>query len=384
MKRLIILVAILLFLATWVKAGEIVLSSSDNEYQLIRQEREWHKLTLSYKGKPVYEIVPVHYVDVEKQYMWTKPIYDELADRSLHKEIKPFDDITGDGISNLVIIEYPSPGQISSFVVRVLSLNKGLITEYKAFEGGGEVYYFADFDKDGVLEFVNTDGERKFVYNKDGMPLSDNVWVFDPKQKEYIRTSSLIPGLSTESSSNTSKITETKVIHYVPPVPLPKDIEIRLGDCWRTSLMAPRKDAWRCMVGDEIFDPCFSIEGGKYVVYQNDPPSGTPDFLIKLTEPLPKPELSPGKKNLAWMIELADGTIASLMGGATALVDGKRINYTISIQDDGGNISIIGDLKPGKVWMAEKVTLGGKKPGPNDDGWFVIKSEIVPLRTVWQ
>jgi len=186
------------------------------------------------------------------------------------------------------------------------------------------------------------------------------------------------------NSANTQNITETKVIHYVPTMPLPNGIEVKSGSCWCTSLTAPRKDAWRCMVGSEIFDPCFSIEGGKYVVYQGYPTTDTPDFLIKLTKPLPKPELSPGEKNYGWIIELANGTLTSFMTGATALVDGKRVNYDFSEADSEETVAIVGELRPGKVWTAEKVTLGRKEPGPNDDGWFVIKSEIVPLRTVWQ
>ena len=71
----------------------------------------------------------------------------------------------------------------------VLSIDRNVITECDFIEGGGEVYFFADFDNDGVLEFVNTDSERDFVYDANGMPISDRVWVLDRKQKKYIKTS---------------------------------------------------------------------------------------------------------------------------------------------------------------------------------------------------
>jgi hypothetical protein len=31
-----------------------------------------------------------------------------------------------------------------------------------------------------------------------------------------------------------------------------------LGSCWTGSMANPRPDAWRCMLGNQLFDPCFS------------------------------------------------------------------------------------------------------------------------------
>ncbi len=171
---------------------EIILSDSANEYKVIRQGEEWHRLVLRRGDKTIYEITPVYFLDVPKSdVLWINPIYKELAPRGLYKKVLPFDDITGDSIPNLVIQEYPSPGNhYMPFAVRVLSINQDSVTEFEPIEGGGEVYYFADFNNDGVLEFVNTDGERYFVYNDDGIPLSDNVWILDAKQKKYLKTSS--------------------------------------------------------------------------------------------------------------------------------------------------------------------------------------------------
>ena len=183
--------------------------------------------------------------------------------------------------------------------------------------------------------------------------------------------------------SQLNDVTETKVIHYNPPMPLAKDMKVRLRSCWRTSIKAPRKNAWRCMVGNEIFDPCFSIEDGEYVIYPAYLAIDNQDLLIKLTKPLPEPEVSSNKTNFGWLIELADGTVSGFMTGATALVDGKRVTYDLS-DHDSEYVVILGKLRPGKVWTAEKATLGQKDAGPNDDGWFIIKSEIVPIRTVWQ
>jgi hypothetical protein len=171
-----------------------ILSGNANEYKVIRQKEEWNKLVLKRGNKTIYEITPVYFLDVPNDDVQIKPIYDDLVDRYLYKEVLPFDDITGDGIPNLVIREYPSLSQWNNymppFVVRILSINQDSVTEFEPIaEGGGEIYYFADFNNDGVLEFVNTDWEGDFVYNDDGIPLSDYVWILDAKQKKYLKTS---------------------------------------------------------------------------------------------------------------------------------------------------------------------------------------------------
>ena len=119
-----------------------------------------------------------------------EPIYNDIVERSLGKHITPFSDITGDGLPDLVLQEYPPPGNhYMPFIVRILSIKNGSVFEYEPIEAGGEVYYFVDFNKDGVLEFVNTDSESNFVYSEDGMPISDSVWHLEKDQNKYIRTS---------------------------------------------------------------------------------------------------------------------------------------------------------------------------------------------------
>ena len=196
MKPLPILIALVFIVPSY--ADDIKqFFGKDTEYRIVRQEKEWNRLTLLRKDKVIGEITP-KYVDKFTNFchasydmLWVISIYDDLTPRPLHKNIFPFDDITGDGISNLVIMERPFGGNNPPFVVRVLSINQDSVTEYEAIEGGGEVFYFADFNDDGVLEFVNTDSERDFVYDDEGMPISDHVWRFNKKQKRYHRTSSL-------------------------------------------------------------------------------------------------------------------------------------------------------------------------------------------------
>jgi predicted secreted protein len=125
------------------------------------------------------------------------------------------------------------------------------------------------------------------------MPMEKNK----PPDKTVSFKVTILDTEDTNSLNTHEQITETKVIHYVPPTSFDDDIKVRTGFCWTTSVKAPRKDAWRCMVGNRIFDPCFSIEGGEYVFHQPNPATDTGGFLVKLTEPLPEPEGISKEKN---------------------------------------------------------------------------------------
>jgi tetratricopeptide (TPR) repeat protein len=157
-------------------------------YELTRPEEEYHRLILKHNGKIIYEIAPIYFLEEEEGDMRVHAIYRQLTPRSLHKAIQPFMDITGDGIPNLVIQEGPFSNQNQRFVVRVLSIDNDTVTEYEPFLCGGEIYYFADFNDDGILEFVNTDQEGDFIYDEYGVPISDLVWIFDAEKQRYVKT----------------------------------------------------------------------------------------------------------------------------------------------------------------------------------------------------
>ena len=101
----------------------------------------------------------------------------------------------------------------------------------------------------------------------------------------------------------------TTVINFTIPDTLPT--VKKQGYCWVNSVAHPyRADAWRCIVGDEIFDPCFSSAKNDFVFCQPDPADQNSAFLITpLTRPLPKPSVpSAVKDNWAWYMQLEDGT----------------------------------------------------------------------------
>jgi hypothetical protein len=179
--------------------------------------------------------------------------------------------------------------------------------------------------------------------------------------------------LNCAQDTSVEGVSSTNVIKYIPPVPTGEEHE---GSCWTNSLTVARTDAWRCTVGNEILDPCFVLDEGKIVVCGADPAADKSGFKLKLTEPLPEPDV-PAEAlagNKAWLVELDDGTFCYFLSGATLVFDEKRINY--GCLDDS---SILGDLQPGPIWTAERVIIGH-----SEDGFFVQEAETVAIRTVWQ
>lgn len=167
---------------------------------------------------------------------------------------------------------------------------------------------------------------------------------------------------------------ETEVIRYIPKE---APDEIYEGSCWINALSTMRKDAWRCSVGNYIKDPCFIFEANKSLVCEPYPPTGDKGVLLKLTETLPEPDITEDKlgEGWAWLIELEDGSICRFITGATAIVNGKRINFSCGKTE----ITILGDLQVGQVWKAEKAVLEyveGK--------WQAKSVELVPIKRVWQ
>jgi uncharacterized protein len=172
----------------------------------------------------------------------------------------------------------------------------------------------------------------------------------------------------------TCGLTKTEVITYLPGPPTGEPQE---GNCWTSSLAVWREDAWRCMAGNAIYDPCFSTD--ESVICGANPNAPTTSFLLLLTEPLPAPEVPQDTTGHAWQVELADGTVCEYATGATGGVAGERINYFCPSPNPGQAVVILGDLLEGSLWMAHQAVLTGDMPDLT-----VLESAEVPLRTVWR
>jgi hypothetical protein len=116
------------------------------------------------------------------------------------------------------------------------------------------------------------------------------------------------------------------------------------GECFAASLAdQARDDAWRCMSGNRIMDPCFrGFEGAKMVLACPESP-----WSSRITVLVPSKEPSSAQANkagigrgLPWALELTNGTRCEFLTGATAAVAGMRVNYGCV----GGGLSIVGDV----------------------------------------
>jgi hypothetical protein len=85
------------------------------------------------------------------------------------------------------------------------------------------------------------------------------------------------------------------------------------GYCWVTSIASQRRDAYRCMVGNRIYDPCFE-RSQEQVACPADASKNT-GLLMTLTKPLPQPHASPIDN--VWQMRLASGALCSAGTGTT-------------------------------------------------------------------
>jgi hypothetical protein len=178
------------------------------------------------------------------------------------------------------------------------------------------------------------------------------------------------------------QVVPTNVIKFSAPDVLP-DAK-KQGYCWVNSVADPfRKDAWRCMVENSIFDPCFETSQKGAVFCQADPTQ--PDsFLINLTKPLPKPVVPQTvQDNWGWFVKLKDGTYCSPFTGTRPFFgtgpDAQVAYYGCHSNNQDEQIVLLGDLAAGNVWTADEAIL--TKTNTN---WTIKSSQKVDIDTVWQ
>ena len=126
------------------------------------------------------------------------------------------------------------------------------------------------------------------------------------------------------------------------------------GSCWTSSLSSTRPDAWRCMIGNFIHDPCFSDSAKTQVACPSDPFEKAV-LIIDLDKALPAHSGSSGQS--PWAVRLANGTICSFITGATGVVAGMRLNYGCT--DKGW---VLGDVdrssQPWRVFYTRNIQSG--------------------------
>ncbi len=130
------------------------------------------------------------------------------------------------------------------------------------------------------------------------------------------------------------------------------------GTCWTGSLTSARYDAWRCMSGNLIRDPCFEDAYGDSPRLLACPGSRLGyDRLIRLTtrRDLPYRDGNPlrngnGFGRNPWAISLS-GTGCRFSSGASFVVRRKRANYFCR----DGRVLLGSPIRRGRLWSIDSV-----------------------------
>ena len=196
----------------------------------------------------------------------------------------------------------------------------------------------------------------------------------------------------TKNKQPATQTTPTNVIKFTMPEMAPKAVGYpeQDGNCFASSVAEPyRQDAFRCMVENSIYDPCFSLtdasgQAQKGLVYCQVNPLKPDSFLIKLTKDLPKPEVpSTLQDNWAWFLTLKDGTQCSPFTGTRPFFgtgpDAQVAYYGCASKNVDEQVVLLGDLTKGNVWTAEEAIL--KTNGTN---WAIISTQKVEIDTIWK
>ncbi len=162
----------------------------------------------------------------------------------------------------------------------------------------------------------------------------------------------------------------TDIIEYFPSPPPTRQVR---GECWTSSNVVTRPNAWRCMVGNQIYDPCFSFnQTAPWVACDVNPlTDGTGvGIRVVLTSPLPDPYED--DTLYAWYVEMADGAKCYAQGRDAFEIEGEWVNYACAGAD-----FLLGEfLQEGEVYYANRVQL-------TPDGYNVTRSSIEPIRIIW-
>ena len=122
---------------------------------------------------------------------------------------------------------------------------------------------------------------------------------------------------------------ETKTERYTP---FNADGELRSdlsasdmsGECWTSSSILGRDDAWRCVTGNSLRDPCFEspIESDVLICAR----SPWDKSVVRLEASLDYDDFWSWKGG-SWALKLTNGMKCHYVTGATTAVHGRRLNY---------------------------------------------------------
>lgn len=191
---------------------------------------------------------------------------------------------------------------------------------------------------------------------------------------------------TTVFAANKTQIKATKINIFRPETAMPK--KKKRGFCWMHAVAITRPDAWRCMVGGEIRDPCFVLETKDAAVCGVDPTKeGKSGFLLKLNKPLPNEAQNSNLPLVnAWVVQLEEGLVCTPYTGAMPIIkqsddDITAIQYGCESAGAGFFVGLMHDsVVPGKIWRAKKVVYSLDR----DQKAKINKIQDVVIKEVWQ
>jgi hypothetical protein len=173
----------------------------------------------------------------------------------------------------------------------------------------------------------------------------------------------------------------TRITRFVPVAPpgMPRD-----GKCWTVSIAAPRVGAWRCMMGNEIADPCFALAAASDVVVCGaNPAVGDPGFALRLVEPIPSDVARPSAAAAPWLLRLANGQVCAPFTGTVPLVDGQEARWSCGSPSSGAKPGLVTTLDQGRTWTARwyPASEGGSPARPATSS---VPASVVVVTDVWE
>jgi hypothetical protein len=107
------------------------------------------------------------------------------------------------------------------------------------------------------------------------------------------------------------------------------------GSCFTGSSATVRADAWRCLTGNLLLDPCFSSAKAKGIVLCPTHAWSSSVLKLKLTSRLPRGDSGkPSSTGLPWAVETTSGAKCTIDTGASNVVDHRRANYFCTGRDN--------------------------------------------------
>lgn len=153
-------------------------------------------------------------------------------------------------------------------------------------------------------------------------------------------TTTVPPVTGTAATTHQSVPPGTRVVTYQPwdgssLAPGFHESVSATGFCWMPSMATNRPDAFRCMSGNSINDPCFASLGNQdLVACPYDGPFSVE--VLRLSKPLPPPH-PPGATSPYWLLTLSDGETCEAFTGLGDLNNGMMLSYQCGDGEIGGS-----------------------------------------------